>query len=348
MVPDREMRIGAKLDEDATATGGFLRRHVSKMAGQIIPPVVATVMGAWIIANFVNTRPPEPKPAATQTAPEKPVAPVTGAASSAASTDASERPATTQLEPPSQEKSSAEKTPPSKQDAVRVIPLQATPHPTAVKPVEQTRHPQDPPKPAATKQDISKKPVTAAAEAHNPTPDHDTKASAHRASASSDVETLPRAAQPRTTPKAVPQPDQDALVIAREALERLKEQPNEPTSNPALAKTEPGGAAFAKRTMDNLKINPANEDLNKAATEGVTDHTATTTAAPHGENAVPPALPPPVTVTEPPSPRGAPPIDLSPPQPRVNTTRDPDAPIPPADIPNAGETVSPPGFIILR
>lgn len=339
MVPDRGMRIGAVPGAENPATGGFLRRHTSKLADQIVPSVVATVMGAWIITNFVNTKPPESKPPAAQiVAPEQETpASMASPAPSAATPD---RPVSAQPAPARPETSSPEKTKPPAPETVRVIPLQTTPHAAAVKPAEQTRRPQDLPKPATAKQEIAKKTAAAPTAARPTRSDADTKVSDRKASASSDVETLRSASPPHAAPKAA-QPSEDALTMAREALERLKK---EPTSQDA------------DRSMV-----PSDQDPNRAvATESIAaaERAPTMPAASRDEDIVMPPLPPPVTVTEPSSrraiqsgtafPRALEPMDLSPPQQMVRTGRNSDAPVPPADIPNARPPATPPGFIIVR
>lgn len=347
IVPDRDMRVGGVAGRESG--DGFLRRHLPKLgglAGQIVPSVAATVLGAYIVANYVNGKPPATptSPAAAIAAPEK-EPDRTAAASTIRQLPA---PAATRTEPKPAEIKPVETAPaePRPAEQIRIIPMTASPRAEARRSPEKAQE-----KPKTIRREVARsepkiepkiEPRSEPKTEARPEPKAGTGMETTVPEAESQVRPELAAARPQEparpeplgseahpTSEAAPAASPpaagaaDAIDMARRALERMKE--------------ERGREQIAQDVADPLKeqarIEP--EPAHPAAPPPV--------VAPRQEAVAVPALPPPVIVADPPSrPRAR--------QPEARTSRpagafDQDRPVPPADIPNA---VPPPGFVIVR
>lgn len=316
------MRIGID-PHPPSAGGGFLRRHLGKFAGDVFPSVIATVAGAWIVTHYVNVKPaplierPAEAAAVVPKTKEPTVVPTAVAAAPPAQTV--DRTQSVKTEP------AAEATP----EPMRVIPLRATQHGTP-KTLEPPRKPAEQAKavkhePTRRRQEIVSEPLKPKAVAETAQPSAVAREPAEGARAETGREA--ESGEPATSAA-------DAAAMARRALDRLKNAPPEPE----VVVTSKDQGRVTDLPFDQAPIaGPAQREE---------------------ASAMPPPLPPPVTVTEPSSgqfrqtemaspQRALQPVDLAPPRP-VRVRRNPDAPVPPADIPQGESSASPPGFVFIR
>lgn len=298
IIPDPKMRIGRAAEHNVrrAPSGAGLHGHLIKFAGDVLPSVAATVLGAWIVTHYVNARPetkPVPPLAAAVTQPGE-TAPKPDAAVAAQAPAAK-----TDLATPEQ---------PAKSEAVRIIPLRASP----TKQTETATRVQEPPK---AKHEVVKKVAAAPAERHQTKPDAEANAESKAGSREpvpSALEAASSSDGPSATNNETVAP-QDALAIARKALDRIKED----------------------QTASSVKVQ------DRAASEEAHTPVSQTPASPRTEAAAlpsPPPLPPTVILASP-SPR-------SPTEEPPSKRTDPDRPIPPADIPETAPV--PPGFVLVR
>jgi hypothetical protein len=307
MIPDPEMKIGKSVDQDDSAVGGLFH-HLAKFAGSVVPSVAATVLGAWIVANYINAK-PKTKSAA-------PAAAIVTSAAPAPQAEAPvlprERATAVQVPDSKPEQRTSATGQPAKPEAIRVIPLQATPK----QPVELPKRVQEGPKPVTKKEAVKKVP----AEPHLARPESDPggpEAALIAPATVGEPDPLPRKDAARIPEEtAAPKTAEDALEVARKALDRLKEEqpvqpvrPDDGPSSPAIARTPAVQPPVAPRTEAKV---------------------------------LPPPLPPAVVLADPAPPRDPPSAASSPMH--QSSPPDPDRPVPPADIPNA----SPPGFVLVR
>lgn len=333
MVPEKSMRIGQPDEKGPSEPRGSasegIRRLASKFVTDVMPSVVATVLGAWIVSHYVNTD----KQAA------KPISAVQ-----------SEAPVSV---PPAQ---SAVSTAP----AVRVIPgASVVPMPS---PQPKPASPRDDPAPEQRGEkpdgDERKMPLPTKAVSPAPrraagakTPAPPAKVQAQKQSetqVTSSVDAAPIVAPATVTPPesapVVPalvapsagEPPQtasaaaeDALEKARKALERAKadKDAQQPVAAPELAT-----AAQPERA-------PAGAG---ASSEVVVVRTPPASSA---EISPVPPLPPPVIVAQPPLPTRSANADPEPAYPAQADDGE-DRPIPPALIPNAPRGKG--GFLLIR
>lgn len=303
IIPDPKLRIGNTADRDGVrnSTGAGLHRHVFKFAGDVLPSVAATVLGAWIVTHYVNTK-PETKsapPAAAAVAQPEEITPKPEPVAAQAPVSL------TEPVPP-------EPAQPAKPDAIRIIPLQQS---SSAKPIESSKR--IPELPKVSKHEPVKRPAAALAERHQSKPEAETKVEAEaRETTTSDAPAAAASRSGASVTNAEPgaaQTQQDALDIARKALDRIKEGPiSAPLKTPDRAASE-------------ATLAPAPAPPSFPRTEA---------------SASPPPLPPAVILARPPAPAAASEGR------RSSTQEDPDRPIPPADIPAPSTTQ--PGFIIVH
>jgi hypothetical protein len=417
IVPDRDMRVGGAVD---AAKGGFLRRHLptlASVAGQIVPSVAATVLGAYIVANYVNGRPAQPAvqiqaPAGGQiaasavpqaavgqgeAAPADPKpkgsvldrlpAPVQGLiealrpdAKPVAAREEAKAPDGRNEEPKAVETKAVEtKAGEAKANESKGGEFKGGESRSAEKPAEQIRVIPLTPAPKAEARKATEKPAkaprreskTESAKIEPAKPEGARvelgKAEPQKAESKADLTTvesakieLPRDAasaaepvQPKTEARLPEEPRSvgasesaedaaDAIVMARRALDRMRNEP-QAVSAEAVPGAETADAAATATLAPPHSARHAQPVTSSRVVDapylppGVPAQGPSARAEPA---AAVPALPPPVIVAAPDGVRGTGRQQRRP----AFEAIDPDRPVPPADIPG----VPPPGFVIVR
>lgn len=327
MVPEKSMRIGQPDLEGApeprgSATAG-IRRIGSKLFTDVLPSVIATVLGAWIVSHYVNTdkqtgKPASPvqsespvsaQPAPQATSPTSTVRMIPGA-SVVPMPSAQPKPAAVREDGQQGDKLEV--------DERKVVTLPAKTAAPSPRRAATTKPPAPAPKVQAQRQPEPQGPSSA-----------DVAPIVAPAAVAAPVAPPPIADSSGDTPQTAAAVAEDALEKARKALERAKAD-KEPQQPPAAA------PEFATAVPREVLPAPAAMPQNETA--------VMRPAAPPEISPVPP-LPPPVIVARPPLPSRSANADAQPVY-SAQTDDDEDRPVPPAPIPNTPRAKG--GFLLIR